>query len=100
MNKKEKARKNRNRGKRNEKNLTKLLDGNRVGIFGGEDISIHDKYSVEAKSRKSFAGTKWYEKCERNCKNKIPLVILHITGKSHENDYCIIKLKYVKEFFK
>ncbi len=89
------AKQNRQRGKANEKALAKILDACRVGIFGGEDI-YKDKYSIEAKSRKSFVAEKWMLQSEKNCKNRIPIVVVHITGKQHDNDLVIFRLKDVK----
>lgn len=96
MEKAEQARKNRNRGKRNEKALAKILKASRVGVFGGEDLT-DGKYSFEAKSRKQFIGSSWMDQCEKNCKGKIPVVIVHVTGQKHEDDFVIMKLKYWKE---
>lgn len=93
MDKKEIARKNRKRGKKNEKDLTKILEGERVGIFGGEDIKIGDKYSIEAKSRKSFVAENWMLQAEKNCKGKLPIVIIHITGKQHKKDLVMFRLE-------
>lgn len=101
MDKKKQAILNRKRGKNNEKALEKLLDAFRVGIFGGEDLTDKDrKYSFEAKSRKSFVASKWFSQCEKNSKGKIPILIVHIHGNRHEDDFVIFKLKYIKEFLK
>ncbi|HQO99973.1 MAG TPA: hypothetical protein PL042_05115 [Caldisericia bacterium] len=95
------ARSNRQRGKRNEKDLCKILGGERVGIFGGEDIAIKDKkISIEAKSRQSFVAEKWMEQSEKNCKGKLPLVIVHIKGKNHNKDLVLIRLEQFKDLIK
>jgi len=93
--KSELAVKNRRRGKTNEKKLSKILDASRVGIFGGEDLT-KGNLSIEAKSRKQFVAEKWMEQAERNSKGKIPIVIVHIHGRQHENDFVIIRLKNIK----
>jgi len=95
------ARSNRQRGKRNEKALAKMLGGERVGIFGGEDIVIKDKkFSIEAKSRKSFVAEKWMVQAETNCKGKLPLVIVHIKGKNHNKDLVLLRLEEFQELTK
>jgi hypothetical protein len=91
------ARKNRGRGKRNEKALASILDGERIGLFGGEDIRIGKKYSVEAKSRRAFVAENWMLQAEKNCKGKIPFVVVHLTGKNHLKDLVIMRLENFKE---
>jgi len=72
--------KNRQRGKRTEKQIAKRLGGKRIGLLGKEDIS-HPVYSIEVKSRVTFAGKKILEQAERNCeKGKTPIAIVHIHG--------------------
>lgn len=87
-----KAQRNRQRAKEVERAVAKKIGGRRVGILGQEDIS-HEKFSIEVKSRKAFVAEKWFQQAERNAKGKVPLLIVHITGKRHDNDYVIIKLK-------
>ena len=99
MDKAEIARKNRQRGKANEKALASILNAARVGIFGGEDL-FKDKYSIEAKSRKSFVAEKWMIQSEKNCKGRIPIVVVHITGKQHDNDLVMFRLKDCKNILK
>jgi len=85
--------KNRQRGKRTEKAIAKRLNAKRVGILGKEDVS-HPIFSIECKSVSRFVGEKWFLQAIRNCeKDKIPAVIVHVTGQHHKNDYVIIKLK-------
>lgn len=98
-NKADLARKNREKGKRNEKAISRLLKASRVGIFGGEDLA-KDNFSIETKSRKTFVAEKWMQQAEKNSKGKIPVVIVHISGKSHENDLVLFRLKNLKEVFK
>ncbi len=93
------ARKNRQRGKANEKALASILNAARVGIFGGEDL-FKDKYSIEAKSRKSFVAENWMLQSEKNCKGRIPIVVVHITGKQHDNDLVMFRLKDCKNILK
>jgi len=33
---------------------------------------------------------------EKNCKGRIPIVIVHITGKQHDNDLVMFRLKDIK----
>jgi hypothetical protein len=86
------ARKNRKRGKESEKAIAKMLGGSRKGLFGGEDIDLDGKYSLEIKSRNSFSGVKWMDQCVKNSKGKFPVVIIHVTGKQHINDYVLIRI--------
>ena len=86
------SKQNRNRGKAVERAIAKLLNGKRVGLFGGEDIQ-HPLFSVEVKSRKAFVARGWMEQCEANNRdNKIPLLVVHETGRRHENDFVILKM--------
>ena len=84
---------NRQRGKETERAVAKKLGGKRIGILGSEDVQ-HNLYSIEVKSRKSFVADNWMNQCKKNNKeNKIPLVVVHKTGRDHENDLVIISLK-------
>lgn len=83
---------NRRRGKAVEKAIAKKLNGTRIGLLGREDI-IHDKFSIEVKSRRSFVGCNWYDQAVRYAKDKIPIVVIHITNKRYDNDFVLIKLK-------
>ncbi len=92
-NKREIAKKNRQRGKRNEKVLSKLLGMDRVGIFGGEDAK-DERFSAEFKSRKKFVGMKWMEQTVKNCpEGKIPIVVVHVMNQRRQNDIVMIRLK-------
>ena len=42
---------NRNRGKATERALAKRLNGKRVGVMGGEDITGVSSWSIEVKNR-------------------------------------------------
>lgn len=93
------ARRNRGRGKRNEKALADRLGGKREGIFGGEDISM-GLFSVEAKSRKQFVGQGFMEQAERNCpKGKVPLVIVHILNQRRSNDLVMMRLSDFEDHY-
>lgn len=92
MNKRTIARQNRQRGKRNEKALAKLMGMDRVGIFGGED-GKNDMFSAEFKSRKKFIGRGWMEQASGNCPpNKIPIVVVHVTNQRRCDDLVMVKL--------
>lgn len=83
---------NRERGKDCERYIAKRLSGRRVGILQGEDVE-HKKYSIEVKSRVRFAGENFMTQAVRNCPNdKIPLVVVHIKNKSHDNDLVILNM--------
>lgn len=90
------ARKNRRRGKRVQKRIAKEMDARNVGIFGGEDAE-HPIFSIEAKSKVKFVGEKFIIQAENNCpEGKIPIVILHIVGKSYDKDIVMIRIDKFK----
>lgn len=86
--------KNRRRAKAVERRLTKLIGGERVSILGKEDIRF-DKFAIEVKSRKTFVAEKWFQQAEKNAqaRSKVPLLIVHITRKRHNNDLVVLRLK-------
>jgi hypothetical protein len=85
--------KNRRKAKQVERAIAKRLDGLRIGILGGEDVST-SQFSIEVKTRKKFVALSWYQQAVKNAKkNKIPLLIVHITNKHHDNDLVILSLK-------
>lgn len=85
--------KNRQRGKNTERSLAKLLNAQRIGIMGKEDLS-HPVFSYEVKSRKSFVALPWLEQAERNCpEGKTPVLVVHVNGKNHQKDCVILSLK-------
>lgn len=84
---------NRNRGKATERAIAKRMGGKRVGVMGGEDVS-HPVYSIEVKSRVSFAGEKFIEQAERNCENgKTPIAIVHIHGKRFSEAIVMMRMR-------
>lgn len=82
----------RRRAKRAEKAVAEIMGGVRVGIMGKEDVSC-ERFSVEVKSRKRFTAEKWFSQSCKNARGKIPVVVIHITGKHHDNDYALMRLK-------
>lgn len=89
---------NRQRGKRTEKSIAKLLDGKRIGILGKDDIQTYDgRFSIEVKDRKKCVVTGFMEQAKRNCGEKIPLVVLHITGSRHDEDIVMMRMENWKE---
>lgn len=91
---------NRRRGKNAERAVAKHLAGKRIGILGKEDIET-DKFSVEVKSRGRFVAESWMTQAEKNCsQEKLPIVVVHITGRRHESDYVIMKLGNFLSFLK
>lgn len=84
---------NRQRGKNTERSLAKLLNAQRVGIMGKEDLN-HPVFSYEVKSRQSFAALPWLEQAERNCpEGKTPAFVVHVRGKRHQRDCVIVSLQ-------
>ena len=94
------ARRNRNRGKANEKALCDLLGFRRVGTMGSED-GFGDGWSLEAKSRVSFIGEGWMQQAEKNEEKarrkggepRKPLVVCAVKGKNKENAIVMMRLK-------
>lgn len=83
---------NRQRGKDIEKAVAKRFNGQRIGLFGGEDI-MHTKFSIEVKSRKKFIGRKWMKQCIDNAPHdKVPIVVVHESHKPHYKDMVIISV--------
>jgi len=82
---------NRRRAKAVERVLAKRLGGRRVGILGQEDI-FTDLFSVEVKVRKAVAVWEWYQQAVRNAKGRVPLLIIHVTGKRHDEDLVVMSL--------
>jgi len=88
--------KNRDRGKRHERVIAEQLNGKRIGTMCGEDV-MHPKYSIECKSRQTFVGCGWMDQAKRHCPiGKVPLVILHVHGKRHNEDLVLIRLEDFK----
>jgi hypothetical protein len=86
------GRRNRNRGKASQKAVAEILEGLNIGTLGGEDV-LTAEYSIEVKSTKRCVVDKWYQQAVENNKRKVtPMVVLHITGKHHINDYVILKI--------
>ena len=91
---------NRNRGKRAEKAIASILNGKRVGILGGEDVS-HPFLSIEIKERQKFAGEKFLNQAKDNAQpGKTPIVIVHIHNQRHDEDMVMMRLQDFKELLK
>jgi len=91
--------KNRKKAKKVERAIAKRLKGRRVGILGQEDV-LTDQFVVEVKTRKKFTAWSWYQQAVKNAKGKIPLVIVHISNKHHNNDLVILSLKDFEKLIK
>jgi hypothetical protein len=89
---------NRQRGKNTERAIAKRLGGKRVGILGYEDVQ-HPLFSIEVKSRVRFSGEGFMEQAIRNCpEGKTALVIVHIAGKHHSNDFVMMRLRDFEDY--
>ena len=87
------AKRNRQRGKEVERAIARRLNGRRVGLMGGEDVA-HDRFSVEVKSRQKFAGEAFMAQAKRNApEGKIPVAVVHVHGKAHDNDLVMVRLQ-------
>lgn len=89
------SKKNRDRSKRHERTVAKLLGGKRIGILGKEDVE-HPKFSVECKSRQEIP--KWFsdfwKQAVDNCEEgKIPLLVIHETQKRYKDDWVVIRME-------
>ena len=89
---------NRRRGKDFERWLAKDLGGRRIGLLGQEDVII-DKYRAECKERKKLP--MFIKKCMAqaisNCRDAIPIVILHELNSNHNDDLVIMRYADWKE---
>lgn len=98
--------KNRQRGKRTEKEIAKRMGGTRVGILGKSDVELdsfiegHPLYSVEVKSRIKAACVSWMNQARKNCpKEKVPIVRLHIKGKQYKDDIIMLNVEDFTTWF-
>jgi hypothetical protein len=91
--------KNRKKAKRVERAIAKRLKGRCLGILGQEDV-LTDQFVVEVKTRKKFVALSWYQQAVKNAKEKIPLVIVHVSNKNHDNDLVILSLKDFEKIIK
>ena len=86
---------NRRAGKKNEAKLAKLMGFDRVGLWGGEDGKA-GPFSAEWKKRKKYVGDTMMQQAIRNAEKsgrQVPILVVHITGKKHENDLVHMLLK-------
>ena len=89
-------RRNRQRGKSNERKVAELLGGERLAILGNEDVRIDGTYYVECKSVKKYP--KWFSKfwtqtLDHTPVGKCPVLQMHETGTRHlESDLVVIPL--------
>lgn len=91
---------NRDRGKRHEREVAKRLGGIRMGTMGNEDVHTDGPWSIECKSRQTFVANGWMDQATRNApKGKTPMVIVHVQGKRHDDDYVIIRLKDFQDWY-
>ncbi len=80
--------------KEHERRIAKLFGGRRVGPAGTatEDVE-HPLYAIECKLRKRLPG--WIKDAVAQAvgaakRNKLPLVVLHETGRHWQNDLVVI----------
>ena len=93
------ANRNRKRGKSYEKKLSERFKGYRQGLYGGEDVAT-EIFSIEAKTRKRFAGQQFMEQAIVNCpKDKVPLVVVHIVSQRTANDLVMMRLGDFEDWY-
>lgn len=84
--------KNRDRGKRAERDVAKRVCGKRLGVLCGEDVQ-HPLFSFEVKSRQTFVASNWMAQAKKNCPSgKFPAVVVHVHGKRHNDDMVILQM--------
>ena len=83
---------NRRQGKKVESKIAELLGGRRMGTMGMEDVDC-GQFSIECKNRKKFVGTGFMAQAIANrYKDKIPMVVVHVTGQRHIEDLVMIRM--------
>lgn len=88
-----KASNNRARGRKAEKEIAKLFNGQEMGLYGGEDV-FHPEFSIEVKSYNKFIGNKFMEQCIANNKRqKIPLVVVHTSNHKYEDSLVMVRIQ-------
>jgi hypothetical protein len=93
--------KQRQRGNATERAVARRLGGQRVGQYGGEDVST-EAFSIEAKARGSLPAwlTKAMAQAVGHCpEGKLPMVVLHVLGARHDNDMVIIRLSDFEQWY-
>jgi len=89
---------NKHAGRKYQSKLAKMLGGKSVGTIEGQDIE-HPLWSIEAKKRKAFVACEWMDQCRRNCPDgKTPVLIVHVTGKRHNEDLVIMTLEHWRDW--
>jgi len=94
---------NRDRGKRHERAIAKLLRGRRLGVLGSHDVEDgKGLFSVECKSMEKYP--KWFEKkikqTIRNCaSDKKPLLVIHKLKQKYLDDWVVIRMEDFLEIF-
>ena len=92
--------KNRGRGKRFEKQVARMVNGDRIGIFGGTDVRT-DGYSIECKTRVKSTVHNFMAQAERNCiAGTTPVVIVHLKGARFESDVVCMRMRDYKKLNK
>jgi len=92
--------------KRTEREVGKHLGGTRVPITGRQRGSApdveHEWLSIEVKHRKKLP--EWLhdamDQAVKSQKNgQVPIVVLHQSGKHHDNDYVVLKMSDFADWF-
>ena len=91
----------RQRGNTAERAIAARLGGQRVGQYGGEDVTT-SVFSIEVKSRESVP--KWLthaiEQAEAHAPDgKLPLAVIHTLGQRHDDDLVVLRLSAFEEWF-
>jgi hypothetical protein len=94
-------RRNRGRGKGNQRALTKFLGekAENRGILGGADVVYDQHFYIEAKELKKIPSgfMKFWLQATHHCPNgRVPLVQIHELNKRHEDDFVFMRLEDFK----
>jgi len=90
---------NKRAGRKYQTYLANRLGGKSVGTIEHQDIE-HPIWSIEAKKRKAFLGKKFMQQAVKNApEDKTPIVIVHVTGDSHDDDLVMMRLKDFEEWY-
>ncbi len=94
-------RRNRQRGKANQKVLASILDGDNLGTLGGVDVRV-EEYYIEAKSFKEDKIPKWFKDIWEQAvfhtkRGGVPVVQIHKYKDRHDEDWIVLPLWKFKE---
>lgn len=87
------------RGSRLQRKVAEFTGGRNVGILGEEDVTA-GPFAIECKERERIAVFKFMDQAENNRRGLVPIVWMHINGKSHDSDLIMVRWKELKKVWK